>query len=328
MLITGANGFVGQHLSRALIARGWSVRALVRAAAPGLAPQVEQHVAKGLDDRPAIQAALAGAEAVVHLAARVHVMRERSGEPLSEFRRTNVEGTRLLAEASLAAGARTFVFSSSIKVMGQSSGLPFSESDAPRPADPYGQSKLEAEQLLEQVAASSGLRVAMLRLPLVYGPGVRANMLALFRAVDRGLPLPFAGVHNQRSLLYSGNLSEAVHALLLRPPEGARSFFVSDGEDVSTSGLLSKVGEALGRPARLLPFPGRLLTAVARVGDRIPAGLRFPVRTAVLERLVGSLAVNQERLLSETAYRPRFSVAEGLRDTAVWYRSTASAGRA
>jgi nucleoside-diphosphate-sugar epimerase len=257
-------------------------------------------------DRRVVRAALVGADAVVHLAARVHVMRETAGDPLAEFRRTNVEATRVLAEEAVAVGARHFIFASTVKAVGEGNSVPWTEDAPSQPVDPYGQSKLEAEEALGELTRSRGIETTVLRFPLVYGPEVKGNMLRLFSLVDRGIPLPFGAVHNRRSMLYVGNLVAATRAALERPRPGFRTFFATDMRDLSLPELLRLVGEALGRPAKLLPVP--------------PGLLRLLLPSAEAQRLIGSLAVDASSLSRETGYRPPFTVEEGIRRTADWYR--------
>ena len=264
-------------------------------------------VADPLDRQP-VRAAVTGADAIVHLAARVHVMRERAADPLAEFRRANVESTRLLAEEAAAAGVRQLVLASTVKAVGEGNSTAWREDTPPAPSDPYGTSKLEAERVVRDAAQRHGVRVVVLRFPLVYGPGVKGNMLRLFALVDRGVPLPFGSVANRRSLLYVGNLAAAVHSVLVNPLEGAETFFVSDGRDLSLPTLIRMIGEALGKRARLFPVPPSLLRRV------LPA--------AEAERLIGSLTVDSSRLSRTTGYHAPHSVEEGLRVTADWYRAT------
>ena len=259
-------------------------------------------------DRQAVRAAVAGADAIVHLAARVHVMRETATDPLAEFRRTNVEATRVLAEEAAVSGVRHIVLASTVKAVGEETATPWTEDTPPRPMDPYGRSKLEAEELLRELAMRYGLGVTALRLPLVYGPEVKGNMLRLFALVDRGIPLPFGSVRNRRSLLYVGNLAAAAKAVLERPRAGFGVFFVTDLRDVSLPELIRLIGAALGRRARLLPVPPGLLRVI------LPA--------AEAGRLIGSLAVDASSLSRATGYRPPFTVEDGLRATAEWYRGT------
>jgi nucleoside-diphosphate-sugar epimerase len=235
-------------------------------------------------------------------------MREIAPDPLAEFRRANVESTAVLAEEAAAAGVRQLVLASTVKAVGEGNSMAWTEETPPAPADPYGRSKLEAERLLREVAQRHGMPASVLRFPLVYGPGVKGNMLRLFALVDRGVPLPFGSVSNRRSVLYVGNLVAAVHSVLVNPPDGAETFFVSDGRDLSLPALIRLIGEALGKRARIVPVP--------------PGLLRWVLPAAEAERLIGSLTVDGSKLTRMTGYRAPHSVEEGLRATADWYRTT------
>jgi nucleoside-diphosphate-sugar epimerase len=259
-------------------------------------------------DREAVRAAVAGVDAVVHLAARVHVMGESAADPLAEFRRANVESTAVLADEAGGAGVRQLVLASTVKTVGEGNSTAWTEDTPAAPADPYGTSKLEAERVVRETAERYGTRAAVLRFPLVYGPGVKGNMLRLFALVDRGVPLPFGSVANRRSMLYVGNLVAAVRVVLESPFDGTEAFFVTDGRDLSLPALIRLIGEALGKPARLLSVP--------------PSLLRLVLPAAEAERLIGSLTVDGSKLSRMTGYRPPHSVEEGLRATADWYRTT------
>jgi nucleoside-diphosphate-sugar epimerase len=189
----------------------------------------------------------------------------------------------------------------------------------PRPVDPYGVSKLEAEQVARDVAARRGLQTTVLRFPLVYGPGVRGNMLSLFQLVNRGVPLPLGRVRNRRSMLFVGNLAAAITAVLGAPATGFRVFFVADGTDVSTPELVRLIGAALGRKARLLPVPVVMFRAAGRVGDVLSRMAPLPLTSAAVDRLLGSLPVDASALGRTTGFRPPFSVEQGLRRTADWF---------
>jgi nucleoside-diphosphate-sugar epimerase len=274
--------------------------------------------ASGLDDIPALRQAVAGVEGVIHLAARVHMT--RSPGDTEAFRRVNVEGTKSLLELAIAAGVRDFVFVSTVKVMGETSDEPWTENMAAVPVDPYGATKLEAEQVVRELAGRAGLHAPILRPPLVYGPGMRANALRLFQAIDRGLPLPLGGIRNRRSLLYVGNLTVGLLGTLTSEG-GNDTFFVSDQQDLSTSELAVAVARALGRPSRLIRVPVPLLRTAGRIGDLVARALPIPLNTPAVARLVGSLAVDSSRLSRQTGYSPPFSMAEGLRITAEWYHT-------
>jgi nucleoside-diphosphate-sugar epimerase len=326
VLVTGANGFAGRSVCRLLLKQGWRVRAVVRDSTQADALRNALEAAQNLDVAlvPSIgpdthwQASLRDCKAVVHLAARVHMMRDSAPDPLFEFRRVNREATIQLARDAVAAGVRQFVFTSTVKVHGEDSGSgAFRESDAPAPVDPYAISKFEAEQALLALAQADTLAVTILRSPLMYGPGVRGNFLSLLRAVATGLPLPLGAVANRRSLLYVENFADSIAAALLQPHASNRVFLVSDGEDMSTRELVRRVARALGRPARLLPLPRTLLLLAASC-----CGKR-----AAMERLVGNLAVDITSIRSELGWTPPYAVEAGLLATARWYRERGSRAR-
>jgi nucleoside-diphosphate-sugar epimerase len=262
-----------------------------------IGPETDWHVALG------------GVEAVVHLAARVHVMRDTSVDPLAAFRAVNTEGTLNLARQAAAAGVKRFIFVSSIKVNGEGRDSPYTEFDLPAPQDAYAISKWEAEQGLREIESATGMEVVILRPPLVYGPGVGANFLRLMRSVERGWPMPFGRVDNRRSLLYLGNFTDAIRVCLDHPAAAGKTFLVSDGDDVSSADLIRRLALAMCRPARLLPVPPSWLRA---------AGVLFG-RGAEVDRLLGSLCVDSSQIRRELGWRPPFSMDEGLRQTADYY---------
>ncbi len=327
VLVTGATGFLGGHVCGELGRDGVPVRALVRGARAAPAGAREAASVADLTDRAAVREAVRGVDAVVHLAARVHVMSETAADPLAEFRRVNVEGTRVLMEEAADAGATRFVFASSVKAVGEGGDAPWTEATPPAPVDPYGISKLEAEGMVHELAAARGMHAAVLRLPLVYGPGVKANMLRLFQLVDRGVPLPLGGITNRRSMAFAGNVVSAVRSVLALPGAAGETFFVSDGQDLSTPGLIREIARALGRPARLLPVPPALFRTGGRVGDVISRALPFPLTTPAVDRLLGSLAVDSSKLARVTGTTPPFTVREGIERTAAWYRAAGAGAR-
>ena len=317
--VTGATGFIGGALCRELAGQGWRVRALGRRDPGPTAEGVAYH-RTDLFDAASLRPALAGVTTVIHLAARVHVMDDQSADPLAEFRRVNVRATEVLLDEAARAGVTRFVFASSVKAVGESSELALTETTPPDPQDPYGRSKLEAEQVVRRASEEQALDTVVLRLPLVYGPGMKGNMLRLFRAVDRRLPLPLALVRNRRSLAFLGNVAEAVLAVLRTPGRGARTYFVSDEHDVSTPELLRAIGRALGREPRLLPVPPSAFRVAGRVGDVISTVRPLPLTTAAVDRLLGTLVVDSSALRRATGFLPPYTLEEGLAITAKWYR--------
>ena len=324
VLVTGATGFVGSELCATLAGLGLEVRAMARRPFPSPGARITV-VTAALEDEAAIRDAVDGIDAVVHLAGRVHVLRDHASEA-EAYRRVNVEGTRLLAECALDAGARTFVLASTVKVMGEGSPVRYIETMPPAPADAYAESKLQAEALVRQLARQRGVHAPILRLPLVYGPRVTGNMLRLFAQVCRGLPLPLGAVRNQRSLLYLGNLCAAIPAVLEPSQRTDRVFFLSDGHDLSTPQLIRLIGAALGKPARLVPVPPTLFRLAGRVGDAIDRLRPFPLTSQAADRLLGSLTVDSTAFTSATGYRPPYSVEEGLKATANWYLARRTTG--
>jgi nucleoside-diphosphate-sugar epimerase len=311
-LITGGTGFVGQALTRRAVAEGRSVRLALRR-------PMEHTAAHGLmvgqiDGQTQWQSALDGVDTVFHLAARVHVMNETASDPLTAFRDVNTAGTLNLARQAATAGVRRLVFMSSIKVNGEytAPGRPFTADQPARPEDPYGQSKWEAEQGLRSLGAKTGLEVVVIRPPLVYGPGVKANFAALFRAVDRGWPLPLASVTgNRRSLVALDNLVDLLVACANHPAAAHRTFLASDGEDLSTAELILRMARALGRLPRLLPFPPALLRlGAASLG-----------RKAVVQRLLDNLQVDITATRQTLGWQPPITVDEGLRRTVAGLRT-------
>ena len=322
VLVTGATGFLGGHVCTALLERGVAVRGLVRRAGPLLPPGIDAVTAGDLADRAALRAALQGVEGVIHLAARVHQPTVPGDD--AAFRAVNVDGTRTLLEEAIAAGVRDFVFASSVKAVGERSDGPWDESTPPVPLDAYGRTKLEAETTVRGLAERHGLHAPVLRLPLVYGPGMKGNALRLFRLVDRGLPIPLGAVRNRRSLLFTGNLTAALFSTL-ESPSGSDTFFVADGETPSTPELVTAIARALGRPLRLVPIPVGVLRLVGGAGDLAARVLPLPRASEAVDRLVGSLEVDSARLVRCTGFVRPYTMAEGLRITAEWYRASVAA---
>ena len=269
----------------------------------------------------ALKEATKGVTAIVHLAARVHIMRDSAADPLAEFRRVNVEGTRKLLESGAASKIERFVFISSVKAVGESNSQPWTEDVVPQPVDPYGVSKLEAESLVLESGSQSGTMNTILRLPLVYGANVRGNMLRLFQLVDRRLPLPLGRVRNRRSIVFSGNVSSAIGTLLETEAARSQTFFLADPQTLSTPELIHAIGSAIGRRPVLLPISAEMLRAIANSTTFLSwIDPRLSIQDLV-ERLTGSLTISSEKLSRLTGFQPPYSVTEGLRQTALWYRS-------
>jgi UDP-N-acetyl-alpha-D-quinovosamine dehydrogenase len=301
MLITGANGFVGRALCIHLAASSHAVCSAVRA----LSGLPEEVVVGSINKNTDWRAALAGCNAVIHLAARVHIMNDTEQDPLALYRATNTEATLNLARQAAQSGVKRFVFISTIKVNGEGRDAPYREIDEPAPEDAYAISKWEAEQGLQRIAQETGLEIVILRPPLVYGPGVKANFLRLMRTVASGWPLPLGGIHNKRSLLYLGNFVDAIRLCLEHPDAAGQTFLLDDGQAVSTPELIRAVAQAMGRPARMLAVP---VVALEWMG--ILLGKR-----AAVTRLTGSLYVDGTAIRTRLGWAPPFSMEAGLAAT-------------
>ncbi len=315
VLVTGANGFIGRHLRRTLEERGFNHLGAVRTRGSG--DDARTCVVGDLGPWTDWSAALRGVNMVVHLAGRAHVLRETAANPDAEFMRVNAEGTAALVAAAVAAGVSRFVYLSSIGVLGSDSGNgSFTAASAPRPHNGYARSKLAGEIAAKTVAAS-GLEVVVLRPPLVYGPGVRANFLRLLRSVDRGWPLPLGAVKNRRSLVSVWNLCDLVVNVLQNPAAPGRTWMVSDGEDLSTPELIRRIGQAMGRHVRLVPVPvGLMQWGAALVG-----------RQALITQLCGSLTLDIASTRDELKWSPPVSVEEALARTANWFLAEGRSGK-
>lgn len=302
ILVTGADGFIGRHLCRTLETAGSRVVRAVRRLQPG------SITVGDIDGATEWTDALRGVTAVVHLAARAHIMHDPAPDPLTEFRKVNVQGTQNLARQAAKAGIKRFVFISSIKVNGEATcgEKKITETDAPAPQDPYGISKWEAELALRDVAEETGLELVILRPTLVYGPGVRANFLKLMKLAAFGIPLPLGSVKNLRSLIYVDNLCDLIFRCLIHPAAAGETFLVSDGQNVSTPELLRMLAEAQHKKARLFPVPEKILKLAGRL-----VGC-----SAEMERLCGSLQVDISHTKKILGWTPPFTLEDGIRKTA------------
>ena len=315
ILVVGASGFVGRSVVRDLLKRGRRVLAAARD--PQGLPAAAEFVPLADLTQPLADwgwgALLASVDAVVYLAARVHVMNDTHPDPLQAYRAVNRDAAVALARAAAQQGVRRFVYLSSVKVNGEASARPLTEEDAPHPTDPYGISKLEAEEALLDLGNQTGLEVVVLRPPLVYGPGVKANFMALARAAGRGLPLPIGAVRNRRSMIYVENLADLIAVVLSHPAAAGQIFSATDGQDLSTAEMTRQLAEAQGRTPRLPAVPVALLALLGRLTGR----------TAVIQRLTGSLQLSTAKAQDLLGWTPPYPVWQALARTGRSLDSTA-----
>lgn len=311
ILLTGASGFVGSGVRRSLLQRGMPVRSVFRSETSALMSDIRGDTVElqpSLDGSTDWRTAVAEIDAVVHCAARVHVMRDTAVDPLSELRNINTLGTMNLARQAAAAGVKRFVFVSSIKVNGEGTapGMPFTAQQPPAPIDPYGVSKWEAEQQLRKLSAETGMEVVIIRPVLVYGPGVKANFLNMMKWLYKGVPLPLGAIHNKRSLVALENLVDLIVTCIAHPQAANQTFLVSDGEDLSTTELLRRMSHMLGKRPHLLPVPAWMLETAAKLLGK----------QSVAQRLCGSLQVDISDTRERLGWTPPVSVDAALRKTA------------
>jgi nucleoside-diphosphate-sugar epimerase len=311
VLVTGATGFVGSHLCRALIEHGWQVVAATRGGGKALhLPGISMAKLELLSEPAEWQAAMRSCRCVIHLAARVHELRA-DAQIQSEYDQINVEGSRFVAEQASKANVQRLVFLSSIKVNGEGGGRPYAIGDLPDPEDAYGRSKWAAEEILRKVCAKRGMGLVIIRPPLVYGPGVKANFRRLMRLADLGMPLPIASIANRRSFIGVSNLVDVIETCLTHPGAAADAWLVSDGEDLSTPDLLRRLATLMGRPLRMFAIPPVWLRRLAR-----PLAL-----SSTVDRLSGSLQVDSSAARQRLAWEPPLTVDEELARTVAAYRA-------
>ncbi|MEO6118933.1 MAG: SDR family oxidoreductase [Methylotenera sp.] len=316
ILVTGASGFVGQSLIKELKQRGVSTVNIGRqllTSNPDSHVSVPDYTAQGIWQKP-----LLGCDVVIHLAARVHVMQDVAENPLEAFLAVNLHGTVNLAVAAAKAGIKRFVYISSIKVNGEyTKDQSFTEKDTPNPQDPYAISKWQAEQALRKIEKETGMEVVILRPPLIYGAGVKANFASLLKLIDKGLPLPLLSIHNKRSLIYLGNLVDAIITCTKHPNAAGQTYLVSDGEDTSIAQLVKQIAISLNRPRYLFHFP----VSIMRIFTKLIG------RSASLDRLTQSLVINSSKIRKELDWQPPFTMTQGLKCTADWYRKLSETKR-
>jgi nucleoside-diphosphate-sugar epimerase len=308
ILVTGSNGFIGHPLCLELLKQGWQVRGSVHAQR-GLKLIEDQTVSGPIDGKTVWHHSLQGIDRVIHLAARVHVMKDTATDPLAAFLTVNFHGAVNLARQAAECGVKRFIYLSTVKVNGESSQFPFRESDPPHPRDAYAISKYRAELALGEIGRETGLETVIIRPPLVYGPGVKANFLRLLQWVDKGLPLPLASVQNRRSLVSINNLIDFICCCLVHPTAGGQTYFVSDGSDLSTPDLLKNIASAMGKSPRLFSCPLAIL--------RLFGGLVG--YSAEFNRLCSSLRINIDKADKELGWQPPYAVSQGVKRTVQWY---------
>jgi len=302
ILLTGASGFLGRHIAERIMRNdSFELVAAVRANID--LPVAQVCIPDGLDHDTDWSAALKGQDIVIHAAARAHILKEDFADPLAEYRRVNVAGTLALARQAVKIGVKRFIFISSIGVNGNINTVPFTDKDLPAPAEPYALSKWEAEQGLLDLASNSDMEVVIIRPPLVYGPAAPGNFGSLVRWVGKGIPLPLGAIHNKRTLVSVDNLVDLIVRCIDHPAAANQVFLAGDGEDVSTTELLRRVGLAMGKPTRLVPIPAGILQF----------GATLVGKKAMAQRLLGSLQVDISKTCEMLDWKPPYTVDEGLR---------------
>jgi UDP-glucose 4-epimerase len=319
-VITGATGFLGSHIARALLELGYQVRAVVRRVDASLPSVIEQVVVTGLDDRDALRKACMHVHVVYHLAGRAHVVHERALDPLARFREVNVDGTRVMAQAAADACVPVFVLMSSIAAGISPVHGEVSEDPECRPLTPYGISKREAEEVGAQIITAAGGRFVALRPPMIYGPGMKGNPFTLFRWLARGRPLPLGGIRARRSVAYVGNVVDA--ALFLGATDTAVGAYVMRDDEMPTvAEFVTASAHALGQRPHLIAFPESLLRLAGVVGDSLVQVVPVPFTSARLASLVDPLVIDTRRI-RQLGFRPRTTMEVGLGTTARWFRGS------
>jgi nucleoside-diphosphate-sugar epimerase len=313
ILITGAAGFIASHLIPVLESQDWSIVAAMRQPKT-FSQTVEKRVIEKINGDTDWTQALKGIDIVIHLAGRAHILQEQASDPEAEFFAVNTAGTANLVKQSIAAGVKHFIFISSIGAIANQSQEPLTETTPCQPNTPYGRSKLQAEKGLMELASSSSMDWTIFRPTLVYGKGNPGNMERLIKLVNSGLPLPLGLVKNRRSFVYVGNLVDAIALSLIHPQGKNQIFNISDGEDISTPELISKIAQNLGKPCKLLPVPPSLLKIAGYVGDLGQKATKknLPINTAIVERLLGSLVADSSKIQTTLNWQSPYTLDQGL----------------
>ncbi|MBF0343507.1 MAG: SDR family oxidoreductase [Nitrospirae bacterium] len=312
VLVTGVNGFIGQYLSRILCEKGYSVKGTVRSHRRILSVlnTIDISIVDDIGTKTDWHKILIDIDVIVHLAARVHIMKEISNNPLMEYRQVNTLGTKHLAMQASNAGVKRMIYISTIKVNGErTNNKPFTEKDQPIPEDFYAISKLDAEKYLCNIAEKTNLEVVILRPPLVYGAGVKGNFYNLLKLIKKGIPLPLSNINNIRSLIYIENLIDAIITCIQHPSATNKIFLVSDYENLSTSEIIKLLSMAFNKSNRLFHVPAKLLYIAGIITGQ----------SNTIKRLTDSLSIDSSKIRNELGWIPPFTVNQGFKDTVEWF---------
>ncbi|MGE3920638.1 MAG: NAD-dependent epimerase/dehydratase family protein [Gammaproteobacteria bacterium] len=310
VLVTGATGFVGRSLCQALIKEGYAVRACIRSYTQSkqLRENVSDpsllsfYICPALETFNAWHLLLKDMDYIIHLAARVHVINDNSTEPLKAFRAVNVDVTKRLVEAAALTNIKRFIFMSSIKIHGEINAVPFVETSSANPEDPYAISKWEAEKVIQEVGKRTGLDFVIIRPPLVYGKQARANFQQLIHWIKKGYPLPLGNIQNQRSFIYIDNLIYGIINVLKAPVAKQQTYLIDDGKAVSTTELIESISKALGKSVKLFSLPKPLIFFLGKIlGQK-----------SKLEKLMGSLVINSNKLQNDLNWKPPYNLVDAL----------------
>jgi nucleoside-diphosphate-sugar epimerase len=309
IVITGASGFIGSHLVPALVGADFEIVCILE---PGAENNFvgAKSISVDICTAGGISEALTGAKAVIHLAARNHVLRETAKIPLLEYRRVNVEGTRNVVHAARKHGVGLFVHLSSVKAMGEGNGNILDETSPCQSSNPYGISKLESEEVVRNESNGTGMSSIILRLPMVYGPGNKGNLSRMIRWAESGYPFPIFHPENLRSMIYVGNVVAGIMAILQSAPQENNTYILKDREDYSTRRVYSAICDALGKKPRYLPVP----SPVVRLGGLLSEDFR---------KITGSFRVSSAKFVRDVNFTPPFSLEEGITRTVEWYKRSA-----
>lgn len=323
IIVTGASGFLGLRFCQILNEKGYRVRALIRnpEKSKELQEIAEMKVISDPWNKESLIPALLGIDVIIHLVGRAHIISDKSENSDELFKRINVDLTKILLEAVKEASVKRFVYISSVLAMGLSRNDILTETSICKPVTAYGRSKLEAENIIKEFSSKSKIDYTILRPPLVYGPRNKANMLKLFKLVAKELPIPLGAVSNSHSFIYIDNLVEATIAAIETTAAKGKIFLISDGENISTPGLIRAIANALGKRVWLVKVPLYLLQLLGKIGDFIEKTFHcyLPINTEIIDRLLKSLTVDNSEIKRITGWRPKYNLEQGLEITGKWF---------